>query len=222
MHGGLPVEVVHAGVETAPGVIDPLRSAAKRGIDIALALLGVLAVAPVLGVLMLAIRLESPGPALYRQTRVGRSGRTFQILKLRTMHVDAEKAQEQAWADGAEHGCAHKCPSDPRVTRVGSFLRRSSLDEVPQLANVLRGEMSLVGPRPLQPVEVDRLSPHERRRHLVKPGITGLWQVSGRSRTTWDERMELDLRYVEQGTLRQDLRILLRTVGAVVRQEGAY
>lgn len=216
------LEIAHSGADAARSTSSVVWDSAKRSIDLSLAVLGIAAVAPLLLVLVLAIRLESPGPAFYRQTRVGRFGRRFQIVKLRTMHAGAAAMQEQVWAEGQQAGLASKCANDPRVTRMGAFLRRASLDELPQLLNVLAGEMSLVGPRPLQPVEVERLSAHEQRRHHVKPGITGLWQVSGRSTTSWDERMRLDLHYVDRRSARMDFSILCRTFGAVLRQDGAY
>ncbi len=186
------------------------------------ATLALLVLSPVLLALMLAVRLDSPGPALFRQTRVGRHDRTFSMLKLRTMTVDAED-QRSALAEHNEvDGNLFKIRGDPRVTRIGRFLRRSSLDELPQLINIVRGQMSLVGPRPALPSEVDAYEHDVRRRLVVKPGLTGLWQVSGRSDLPWEEAVRLDQSYVDNWTLRGDLAILARTFGAVVRQRGAY
>jgi len=170
----------------------------------------------------LAIKLTDPGPVYFRQTRIGKNGQPFTVWKFRTMVVDAEarKAQLLAWNDG--NGALFKMRRDPRVTRAGSWLRRGSLDELPQLFNVLFGNMSMVGPRPALAVEVAEYRDHMRRRLVVKPGITGLWQVSGRSDLSWDEAERLDLRYVENWSLALDLQILWKTVSAVARGSGAY
>lgn len=202
--------------------LDGARRVVKAIFDRSLALAGLVVVTPVLLLLALLVRLDSAGPALFRQERVGRDGSTFTLLKLRTMRQDAEHHR-----DGLQHLNEHDGPlfkvrDDPRVTRVGRHLRAWSLDELPQLANVLRGDMSLVGPRPPLPSEVAEYAGHTRRRLLVKPGLTGLWQVSGRSDLSWDDSVRLDLQYVESWSLSLDIIILLRTVGAVWRRHGAY
>ncbi|WP_207634300.1 sugar transferase [Candidatus Frankia alpina] len=178
---------------------------------------------PVLLGLGLAVRLTSRGPALFKQTRVGRGGEHFTMFKFRSMYVDAEarKAELESHNERAE-GLLFKMRDDPRVTRVGKFLRKWSLDELPQLINVLNGGMSLVGPRPPLPSEVARYEDDVHRRLMVKPGLTGLWQISGRSDLEWDESVRLDLRYVENWSLAMDFVILWRTVFAVLRREGAY
>jgi exopolysaccharide biosynthesis polyprenyl glycosylphosphotransferase len=183
---------------------------AKGTIDRVGALLGLLVLAPVLLLVGLLVRLTSPGPALFRQARVGRDGRVFAVTKFRTMvdGADAMRADLDALNEG--DGLLFKIESDPRVTRVGRVLRRTSIDELPQLLNVLKGEMSLVGPRPLA-VDGDAFADHEQRRHLVKPGMTGLWQVSGRADQSWDDAVRLDLYYVENWSLGMDLLILMRT-----------
>ncbi|GGS83045.1 exopolysaccharide biosynthesis polyprenyl glycosylphosphotransferase [Planobispora rosea] len=168
------------------------------------------------------IRATSSGPALFRQVRVGRDGREFQVVKFRTMVVDAELLKAQLLGENESDGVLFKMRNDPRVTRVGLFLRRYSMDELPQLLNVLRGEMSLVGPRPPLPEEVEQYGTDVRRRLVVKPGMTGLWQVSGRSDLSWEESVRLDLRYVENWSLFLDLQILWKTWRAVVMGEGAY
>ena len=194
----------------------------KAACDRLLGLLLLLCAAPLLGVLMLAIRMDSAGPAIFRQERVGAGGRHFTMLKLRTMVVSAE-AQKAALASADEGaGLLFKMADDPRVTRVGRVLRKLSLDELPQLVNVVRGDMSLVGPRPALPSEVERYSSLERRRLAAKPGLTGLWQVSGRSDLSWDDSVRLDNHYTENWRLTDDAVILLRTVDAVVRSRGAY
>jgi lipopolysaccharide/colanic/teichoic acid biosynthesis glycosyltransferase len=184
----------------------------KRALDVTLASLGLLLGAPVLVVAMAAIRLESPGHPIYRQRRVGRDGRPFDLCKLRTM------------VHGAEHQGAGMAVNegDSRITRVGAFLRRTSLDELPNLVNVLRGEMSIVGPRPTIPVQVEQYTERQRGRLAVKPGITGWAQVNGRASLPWADRIELDLWYVEHQSLRLDLSILARTIAILVRGEGLY
>jgi lipopolysaccharide/colanic/teichoic acid biosynthesis glycosyltransferase len=179
-------------------------------VDVAGAALGLAAASPVLGLAALAIKLEDGGPVLYRQQRVGYRGEDFDLLKLRTMVVDAE-------TKGA--GLAVN-RGDPRITRTGRFLRRLSLDELPQLWNVVRGEMSLIGPRPTLRYQVEQYTPRQRRRLDVKPGLTGWAQVNGRTKLPWDERIELDVWYVEHHSPWVDLKILLRTPLALVT--GTY
>lgn len=195
----------------------------KHGVDRVAAAVGLAVLLPLLVIVGLAVRWSTPGPALFRQVRVGENGRTFTLLKFRSMHVDAEerlhRLQEQ---NKHAHGPLFKVEDDPRVTPVGRLLRRTSLDELPQLLNVLRGDMSLVGPRPPLPSEVSNYSDPIPRRLMVRPGLTGLWQVSGRSDLSWDESARLDLYYVENWSPRLDLSILWRTFGAVVRGRGAY
>jgi exopolysaccharide biosynthesis polyprenyl glycosylphosphotransferase len=177
---------------------------------------------PLLLVIGAAVRFSSPGPALYRQRRVGKRGVCFDVLKFRSMVVDAECQLDKLLSRNEGNAVLFKMRRDPRVTPVGRFLRRYSLDELPQLINVLKGQMSFVGPRPALEREVVRYGPDMHRRLLVKPGITGLWQVSGRSNLSWDEAVELDIRYVENWSLGLDLAILLRTFRAVLRRAGAY
>jgi lipopolysaccharide/colanic/teichoic acid biosynthesis glycosyltransferase len=177
----------------------------NRILDVALAGIGLTAASPALAVAALAIRLEDGGPILYRQRRVGLAGEEFELLKLRTMEVDAERK-------GAGYAVNE---GDPRITRVGRILRRLSVDEVPQLWNVVRGDMSLIGPRPTLPYQVERYTPRQRRRLEVKPGITGWAQIQGRARLPWDERIELDVWYVEHRSPLLDLKILARTPRAL-------
>jgi len=195
---------------------------AKRLFDVALSATALVALAPLLAVVALAVRLDDGGPVLFRQDRVGRDGRVFPMLKFRTMVVDAEArlASLRHLDEGA--GLLFKLRHDPRVTRVGGLLRRWSLDELPQLWNVLRGDMSCVGPRPPLPREVDGYARHVHRRLSCTPGLTGLWQVSGRSDLGWDEGVRLDLWYVENRSLVGDLVILWRTVRVLLRPQGAY
>jgi exopolysaccharide biosynthesis polyprenyl glycosylphosphotransferase len=196
---------------------------AKEVVDRVLASVIVCLVAPVLVAVAVAVRLSSPGPVLFRQIRVGRDGKEFVCLKFRTMRADADaRRDEVAHLNERSEGLLFKIRNDPRVTRLGALLRRYSLDELPQLFNVLRGEMSLVGPRPPLPKEVAAYDEDVRRRLRVKPGITGLWQVSGRSELPWPEAVRLDLAYVDNWCPWLDLQILLRTAAAVVRGTGAY
>lgn len=198
------------------------RRMVKGGMDRAVAAAALLVLAPVLLMLAVSVRLDSPGPVLFRQERVGINGRSFTMLKFRSMVVGADQQIEALRAGNISDGLLFKLREDPRVTRVGRLLRRLSLDELPQLVNVLTGSMSLVGPRPPLPSEVAAYDSSVRRRLLVKPGLTGLWQVSGRSDLPWDEAVRLDLRYVENWSLALDLLILWRTGRAVLRRSGAY
>jgi len=177
---------------------------------------------PVLALIALAIVLDDGGPVLFTQTRVGQDGQLFPMLKFRTMVPDAELRKETLLALNEGDGVLFKLRQDPRITAIGRFLRRTSLDELPQLVNVVLGEMSLVGPRPALPVEVAQYSDHVSRRLEVKPGMTGLWQISGRSDLSHEDAVRLDLRYVDSWTLALDLRILWKTGAAVAHGRGAY
>jgi lipopolysaccharide/colanic/teichoic acid biosynthesis glycosyltransferase len=170
----------------------------------------------------IAVKVSSPGPVMFRQERVGRHGRPFVMHKFRSMYVDAEARLAQLQHLNDRDGVLFKMRDDPRVTPVGRFIRRYSLDELPQLFDVLLGTMSMVGPRPPLPREVARYHEDVRRRLLVKPGLTGLWQVSGRSDLSWEESVRLDLSYVENWFLGLDLSIIARTVRAVLARSGAY
>jgi exopolysaccharide biosynthesis polyprenyl glycosylphosphotransferase len=198
------------------------RRVIKGGVDRAVASLVLLLLAPVLVAIALAVKVTSPGPVLYRQERVGLNGKAFTMLKFRSMVADADRRLEDLRGDNISDGLLFKMRSDPRVTPVGRLLRRLSLDELPQLFNVLRGTMSLVGPRPPLPGEVARYDTSVSRRLLVKPGLTGLWQISGRSDLSWEESVRLDLRYVENWSLAMDLLILWKTGRAVLSRSGAY
>ena len=194
----------------------------KGAVDRGLAALAVVILAPLLVAIGVAVSLSGPGPVLYRQQRVGVNGRSFTMLKFRSMVIDADRRLEEIRADNISDGLLFKMREDPRVTPIGRWLRRLSLDELPQLFNVLGGTMSLVGPRPPLPGEVARYDSSVSRRLLVKPGLTGLWQVSGRSDLPWEEAVWLDLRYVENWSLAVDAKILWKTFSAVVRAQGAY
>jgi exopolysaccharide biosynthesis polyprenyl glycosylphosphotransferase len=195
---------------------------AKEVFDRLGAALALVALAPVFLAVAAAVMLDSRGPVFFRQTRVGRDGRPFPMVKFRTMVTGAERLQADLEHRNEAHGLLFKLRTDPRVTRVGRWLRRYSIDELPQIVNVLRGQMSMVGPRPPLPGEVEMYEGHVSRRLLVKPGITGLWQVSGRSDLPWDEAVRLDLYYVDHWSPTMDLTIIAKTFSAVIRGKGAY
>lgn len=186
------------------------------------ALFGLLALTPLLLAVALSVRLSSRGPVFHRQVRQGQHNRPFTMWKFRTMVADAENLKAQLAASNEVDGPLFKMRGDPRVTSVGRMLRRTSLDELPQLVNVLLGHMSLVGPRPPLPEEASRYDEREHRRLAVKPGLTGLWQVSGRSDLTWQETVSLDLWYVDNWSVAADMGLLARTVRAVADGRGAY
>ncbi len=194
----------------------------KTAVDRVGALLLIVLLSPLLFLLALAVRLGSPGPAFYRQIRVGQYNRPFPMWKFRTMVVDADRLKDELEAANENDGHMFKMRRDPRVTPLGRVLRRYSLDELPQLFNVLLGHMSLVGPRPPVPEEVVKYNPVEMRRLHVKPGLTGLWQVSGRSDLSWHETVSLDLRYVDNWSPSMDMNVMARTVRAVLNGQGAY
>ena len=198
------------------------EAAVKRAIDIAGSASLLLVAAPFMAVIALAIAFSSPGPILFRQARVGRNGRTFRMHKFRSMVVDAELRLEEIRTANQADGVLFKLEDDPRVHGVGRFLRRLGLDELPQLVNVLRGDMSLVGPRPALPDEAERWNARWRARLLVKPGITGLWQINGRHDLAFDDYIRYDLFYVANWSLTLDLRVLARTLPALLARRGAY
>ncbi len=215
--GGLPL--VHVEQPQSLGA----SRTSKRLFDIVGASVALLLASPILIAVALAIKLGDGGPVLFRQTRVGRDGQFFECLKFRSMVVDAEsKLASVSHLNENAEGVLFKALHDPRVTKVGELIRRFSIDEVPQFVNVLRGDMSLVGPRPALPAEVRRYNPDVQRRLHVRPGLTGLWQVSGRSDLSWDDTVRLDLYYVDNWSMVQDLSIMMRTVHAVLGSNGAY
>ncbi|HEX9117836.1 MAG TPA: undecaprenyl-phosphate glucose phosphotransferase [Anaerolineae bacterium] len=222
--GGVDVEAINGipliGVKQT--TLTGFNLTLKRAFDLSLSCVALTVLSPVLGLIALAIKLDSRGPVLFRQERIGRNGDCFTFLKFRSMVEGAEAAIEQLKSFNEASGPLFKMKDDPRRTRVGRFLRRTSLDELPQLINVVKGEMSLVGPRPGLPAEVAQYQEWHRRRLEVLPGITGLWQVSGRSNLSFDEMVMLDIYYGENWSLGADIRILLRTVPQVVFGDGAY
>lgn len=194
----------------------------KRVFDLVGAGVLLVALSPVLALVAIIVRTDSPGPVFFKQERVGAGGEHFMMYKFRSMVVDAEARLESLRAQSEGNGVMFKLKADPRITRAGSFLRRYSLDELPQLFNVINGTMSLVGPRPPLPSEVELYQSHVHRRLMVRPGLTGLWQVSGRSLLSWDDTVRLDLYYVENWSVAGDIAILLRTFRAVTARQGAY
>ncbi len=228
----VPVTAPETAGETRDA--DPFRHpfplagrAVKRGLDVVLAIIGLLLALPVLLVALIAVWYESPGPVVFRQVRVGDNGRPFRLYKIRTMRRGMDDAPHRAYQTEVIQGTAgpregmFKLTDDPRITRVGQLLRRFSIDELPQLWNVLRGDMSMVGPRPALPWEVELYSEEAWQRLRVKPGLTGLWQVSGRSLLPFHEMVALDVAYWKTWTLRLDLLILLKTPSAVLRAIGS-
>lgn len=213
---GLPL------VHVTPPTFSGGRHLVKRAMDIVGSLVALIVFSPLLAIVALAIRLDSQGPVVFSQERVGKDGRTFRMYKFRSMVVDAEEQLARLLHLNEGNGILFKLREDPRVTRVGKWIRKFSLDELPQLYNVLRGDMSLVGPRPPLASEVSRYQSHTHRRLFIKPGCTGLWQVNGRSNLDWDESVRLDLYYVENWSVWGDLIIMWRTVKVMLNPVGAY
>ncbi|MDQ3911431.1 MAG: exopolysaccharide biosynthesis polyprenyl glycosylphosphotransferase, partial [Actinomycetota bacterium] len=202
--------------------LDGTQWALKRMLDVAVSLVGLVALSPLLVGVALLIKLSSPGPVLFKQKRVGADEKVFLFYKFRSMYADAQARQTELEGQNEAGGVLFKIKSDPRVTPVGRFMRRWSIDELPQLINVLKGEMSLVGPRPLPIRDFERMGALHKKRLSIVPGLTGYWQTSGRSNLPFDDMIRLDLYYTENWSLALDIRILLKTLGAVLRGEGAY
>ena len=194
----------------------------KRIIDLVVASVAFVISVPVLGLFFALIKLDSHGPVLYRSLRLGKNGKPFVFYKLRSMYNGAHESKCNLLHLNEVDGPVFKLSNDPRITKVGRFMRKTSIDELPQLLNVIKGEMSLVGPRPPIPEEVQKYEPWQKARLNVKPGLTCLWQISGRSRLGFDEWMRLDIEYITHQSFQLDMRILLRTIPAVISREGAY
>ena len=201
--------------------LSPAKLVVKRGVDLVAASLALLACLPLFVLVGLAIKFESAGPVFFMQARVGKKGRKFTLYKFRSMTQDAEEVKQKLLHLNEASGPVFKIANDPRVTRVGRVLRKYSLDEVPQLINVILGDMSLVGPRPPLPCEVEKYTAHEWKRLSVQPGMTCFWQISGRSDVPFARWVELDLEYIGRQSLRTDLKILVQTVPAVLFGRGA-
>jgi lipopolysaccharide/colanic/teichoic acid biosynthesis glycosyltransferase len=194
----------------------------QRSLDLAFTAVGLLIIWPIFAVIALLIKIDSAGPVLFKQKRVGIDGEEFWFYKFRSMVNDAEAKRHLLEMHNERSGPVFKMRNDPRITRVGRVLRKFSLDELPQLINVLKGDMSLVGPRPALPKETDKYTPRQRQRLICLPGVTGLWQVSGRASLSFERSIELDLYYIEHQSIGLYFRILLMTIPAVLRAEGAY
>ncbi len=209
-----------------PSPVEVQRSAAyelcKRVFDLVVGLMILVLLLPIIPVIAIMIRLDSRGSVFFKQDRVGRNGQVFPFYKFRSMYQGAEKRRKDVENLNEQDGPIFKVRNDPRITPVGRFLRKSSLDEIPQIFNVLRGEMSIVGPRPHMPAEVAQYQPWHRRRLEVTPGITCLWQISGRSQISFNEWMRLDMEYLKTRSLRTDLMIFFKTIPAVIARKGAY
>lgn len=210
-------------------VLDYLSEKRKRGylllkrfFDVFLSVLGLIVLSPLLLIVTAVIKLDSPGKAIYIQERVGKDGKKFKMYKFRSMCVDAEKKQDELQALNEVDGPVFKIAKDPRVTRVGKFIRKCSIDELPQLFNIIKGEMSIVGPRPPLPKEVEQYTPYQKLRLRVSPGLTCYWQISGRSDMTFDKWIQLDLMYITNRNLWVDFCIVLKTIPAVLGHKGAY
>ena len=214
-----PAELSAEPIRPQPSPVD---EALRRTLDVGVAAIALLLLLPLLALVALLIRLDSPGPVLFVQKRVGKDGREFPVFKFRSMFTDAEARLSSVLAANERTGPVFKMRHDPRITRIGRPLRRCSLDEVPQLLNVLRGEMSLVGPRPALPREVALYTPVQRGRLSVTPGLTGLWQVSGRASLSFEESVALDLEYVRRQSFWLNVVLLVRTIPAVLTGHGAY
>lgn len=194
----------------------------KRPLDLAVGLLALAVAGPIFLIIAALVRLSSPGSVFFAQTRIGKNGQPFKMYKFRSMYIDAEARRAEVLAQSDREGICFKSKNDPRITSVGRWLRRLSLDELPQILNVIKGDMSLVGPRPALPSEVAAYPARAMQRLSVLPGITGLWQVSGRAEIGFDEMVELDIQYARNAGLITDLSIMLRTFGAVFSGRGAY
>jgi exopolysaccharide biosynthesis polyprenyl glycosylphosphotransferase len=202
--------------------LDNTQRGLKRLLDVVVSLFGLVLLSPLLITVAILIKVTSPGPVLFAQKRVGADEKVFLCYKFRSMYVDAEKRQAELEAQNEADGAIFKMKNDPRITPIGRFIRRWSIDELPQLINVLLGEMSLVGPRPLPLRDYELMGELHKKRLAAVPGITGYWQISGRSDLSFEDMVRLDLYYIENWSLSLDIKIILKTVGAVLRGEGAY
>ena len=194
----------------------------KRFLDIVLSGIALICLSPVFLFTAIAIRLEDGGPAIFTQQRAGKDMQVFKMYKFRSMYVNADEKMAELLKDNEQAGHAFKIKNDPRITKVGRFIRRVSIDELPQLINIIKGDMSIVGPRPILTFQMEECNEYEKQRVIVKPGLTCYWQIGGRANIKWNEWVELDLNYIEDMSLWTDLKIILKTIPAVVDSEGAY
>lgn len=200
----------------------PVYLRIKRGMDVLLSIVALVALAPVFLITAIAIKLEDRGPVLFKQYRAGKDMKPFEIYKFRSMYVDADNRLSMMMKDNEQTGHAFKIRNDPRITRVGKFIRKYSIDELPQLVNIIKGDMSIVGPRPILTFQMEECSSHEQQRLVVQPGLTCYWQIGGRANIKWKEWVEMDLDYIEDMSLWTDLKIIVKTIPAVFDREGAY
>lgn len=194
----------------------------KRGMDIFLSCVALIGLSPVFLLTSVAIKLEDNGPIFFSQPRAGKDMKPFKMYKFRSMYVNADDEFDEMMKENEQTGPAFKIKDDPRVTKVGKIIRRLSVDELPQLVNIIKGDMSIVGPRPILTFQMEECSRYERQRLIVKPGLTCYWQISGRADVKWEEWVELDLNYIEDMSLWTDIKMIVKTIPAVVRREGAY
>ena len=194
----------------------------KRFFDIVLSGIALLCLSPVFLVTAIAIKLEDGGPAFFTQPRAGKDMKPFKMYKFRSMYVNADEKLKELLKDNEQTGHAFKIKNDPRITKVGKFIRKTSIDELPQLINIIKGDMSIVGPRPILSFQMEECNDYEKQRLIVQPGLTCYWQIGGRTNIKWDEWVELDLNYIEEMSLWTDLKMIVKTVPAVFDSEGAY
>ena len=194
----------------------------KRFFDIVLSGAALICLSPVFLITAIAIKLEDGGPAFFTQPRAGKDMKPFKMYKFRSMYVNADEKLKELLKDNEQTGHAFKIKNDPRITKVGKFIRKTSIDELPQLINIIKGDMSIVGPRPILPFQMEECNDYERQRLIVQPGLTCYWQIGGRANIKWDEWVELDLNYIEDMSLWTDLKMIVKTVPAVFDSEGAY
>lgn len=201
---------------------NPVYLSIKRGMDVLLSAFALICLSPVFLGTAVAIKLEDGGPVFFSQLRAGRDMRSFKIYKFRSMRVDADAQLSEMMKDNEQTGHAFKIKDDPRITKVGRVIRRFSIDELPQLINIIRGDMSIVGPRPILAFQMEECNEYERQRLVVQPGLTCYWQIGGRANIKWEDWVELDLDYIEDMSLLTDIKIILKTIPAVFDREGAY
>ena len=199
-----------------------IYKALKRIFDIVLSGIALICLSPIFVITAIAIKLEDGGPAFFTQQRAGKDMKTFKMYKFRSMYVNADEKLKELLKDNEQTGHAFKIKNDPRITKVGKFIRKTSIDELPQLINIIKGDMSIVGPRPILPFQMEECNDYERQRLIVQPGLTCYWQIGGRANIKWDEWVELDLDYIEDMSLWTDLKMIVKTVPAVFDSEGAY
>lgn len=200
----------------------PIYKFLKRMLDVVLSEIALICLSPIFLITAIAVKSEDGGPVFFSQLRAGKDMKPFKMYKFRSMYVKADEKLAEMMKDNEQTGHAFKIKSDPRITKVGKVIRKYSIDELPQLVNIIKGDMSIVGPRPLLTFQMEECNTYERQRLLVKPGLTCYWQVSGRANIKWDEWVELDLNYIEDMSLWTDLKMIVRTVPAVFDSEGAY